>query len=299
LKYVTDSLFQDFHVYVTSYPYFFNDVDQDCDKTTFYYWNPSYNEKKEDGDRHVLLTTVFRKEINRMMTAMNAAIEDAVKQANAGIGRDRVHFVDVNPKFLFHHWCETGNFHEPDQDRADTWMFLSAWKDFEPDGTSISITVQDQADIHELQQNGGLSLPDAATCKDQLGPDPDPYRSWMCDIARGIAKNPNGVVAQSYNNASAEWADGDFGAAHIPWYLPTRQIKTFHPRTRGMYAYRDALIESIRQHQGTGLSCPQPIPLPDPRDVLTVPKSGDGDGRGRKYSIPFHSLIRVSNIVWL
>ena len=38
-------------------------------------------------------------------------------------------------------------------------------------------------------------------------------------------------------------AKGNYGALEVPWYVPTRSAKTFHPKTLGQLAYRDAIME--------------------------------------------------------
>lgn len=135
-----DDTFQELHLYVTSYPRFFNDVDKDCDKTTFYWWSPGYNPAWDP--RKIKLTTDLRRELNGLVDQLNNLIQDAVKEANAiAPGKDRVHFVDMNPAWeggAKHRFCEAGDFHEPDENRSDTWFFLSGWKDVGDSGvTSI------------------------------------------------------------------------------------------------------------------------------------------------------------------
>jgi hypothetical protein len=49
-----------------------------------------------------------------------------------------------------------------------------------------------------------------------------------------------------FGRANADLVGGNFSSRDVPRYAPTRQIKTFHPRTPGMYAYRDAVLEKIQ-----------------------------------------------------
>ena len=49
-------------------------------------------------------------------------------------------------------------------------------------------------------------------------------------------------------NANSDIARGDYSATDVRWFLPTRQIKTFHPRTGGMYGYRDAVMQVIASY---------------------------------------------------
>lgn len=123
-----DPILQVFHLYVTTYPLFFNDVDEDCDKTIFNYWWARYNPPSDP--RNLYLTTDLRKELNGLVSQLNDVISAAVRDTNTARGSTQVHLVDVNPAFKDqHHWCEQGNFHEPDSSRQDTWFFLSAWPD--------------------------------------------------------------------------------------------------------------------------------------------------------------------------
>lgn len=64
-----------------------------------------------------------------------------------------------------------------------------------------------------------------------------------------MAAEPNGDLAQDLQAANAEIANGEVNGTHIPGYVATRQIKTFHPRSPGMVAYRDAIIEAINAVQ--------------------------------------------------
>jgi hypothetical protein len=67
----------------------------------------------------------------------------------------------------------------------------------------------------------------------------------LCYLAEAIAEDPDGEVAKLYATALADIESGDFTSQHIGYFTPTRQIKTFHPRSPGMVAYRDAIIEAM------------------------------------------------------
>jgi hypothetical protein len=68
----------------------------------------------------------------------------------------------------------------------------------------------------------------------------------MCNVAVAVAAAPNGVEAGRLAQANADIASGNYSSTSIRWYLPTRQIKTFHPRTDGMYAFRDAIWDAVQ-----------------------------------------------------
>lgn len=93
----------------------------------------------------------------------------------------------------------------------------------------------------------GIELSDADSCEEDLGTDPDPWAKWQCMVARAVAENLDGTWAQKLKEANADIAAQDFSAESIKWWLPTRQIKTFHPRTPGMHAYRDSIVAVIKK----------------------------------------------------
>ncbi|KAI1928490.1 hypothetical protein LOZ65_001983 [Ophidiomyces ophidiicola] len=238
----------DFHLYVTSYIGFFNHDDPDCDKTTFDYWWAGYNPSWDP--RIVYLTRPVRKELNGLVGQLNDVIRGAIDDANNEHRSNQVHFVDVGSKWANHRWCEAGNFHEPDPGRKDTWFFLSGWPDVEIEGASIQAGInEEQNEIKALVNAGKVELPDHKTCGSMLGSDPDPWANWLCNMAKDVAKYPNGETAKRLKMANEEIAKKDFKGQHIPSYTPTRQIKTFHPRSPGMVAYRDKIIETIHDVQ--------------------------------------------------
>jgi hypothetical protein len=96
---------------------------------------------------------------------------------------------------------------------------------------------------------GKIPLPDADTCASELGTDPDPWAVWMCRISQDIGSDPDSDLATNYRLANAEVAAKELNGQHIPWFVPTRQIKMFHPRSPGMLGYRNAVILSILKNQ--------------------------------------------------
>lgn len=139
---------------MTSYVDFFNTDTTDCDKTTFHYVWARYDPPSDwPLNRIVLLSTNLRKELNDLVQRLNKAISNAVDAANHQHGSERVHFVDLQPKWNDqHHWCENGNFHEPDASRQDTWFFLSAWDDVPIEGQTSVETLQDANDLHSISK---------------------------------------------------------------------------------------------------------------------------------------------------
>jgi hypothetical protein len=114
-------------------------------------------------------------------------------------------------------------------------------------------TVDDEgADPNEVQamvNAGPITFPNPTTCQAALGTDPDPVAEWNCQSAQIIAADPNGPLKQYLDAANQETNARNVSGKHVSWFAPTRQIKTFHPRSVGMAAYRDALIEAIAEFQ--------------------------------------------------
>ncbi|KFX87170.1 hypothetical protein V490_08483 [Pseudogymnoascus sp. VKM F-3557] len=234
------------HLYVTSYVNFFNALTGDCDKSTFYFWD-GYDFWSSG---RVYLTRDLRVELNTLVDQLNYVIAGAVADANNAYGNTQVHYVDVTPYFNNgHRWCENpnGEFHEPEKKRDDTYFFLSSWGDVAIDGAADVSDAVDAAERAAIISSGGIPLPDAETCEASLGTDPDPYAFSMCHVSISIARDPSGPAALSYQNATAAISRGDVNSQDIGYWTPTKWIKTFHPRSPGMVAYRNAVIATIRE----------------------------------------------------
>ncbi|KAI0903972.1 SGNH hydrolase [Ustulina deusta] len=231
-------------LYVAGYAEFFNDQTDDCENTSFDYTWSGY--KGVDGDDIVKLTTTVRMELNALVNELNDVIDDAVAKANEIWGSERVHYVTVSDKFeagADHRWCSHEDVHEPVEDRKDTWFFLSAWRDYDSDASSQ----QDQSEGLALAAQGQITLPscDADSPLNDFAGN-DPWDVWMCKFAQAIAEEPDGIVAERLKKANADLSNGDYQTEDVSWWYPTRQIKTFHPRSRGMNAYKEAILDSMR-----------------------------------------------------
>ncbi|KAJ5369335.1 uncharacterized protein N7496_009095 [Penicillium cataractarum] len=67
----------------------------------------------------------------------------------------------------------------------------------------------------------------------------------MCEVAITIKEDPTGPEAVRFANANVAIASGNVSSQEVLPYLPTRQIKTFHPRSPGISAYRDAVWDAM------------------------------------------------------
>jgi hypothetical protein len=231
----------DFHLYVAGYSPFFNADTTDCDLSSFHYHWGGYKPISDfPANRIVYLTQDLRKELNTLVSDLNTAISGAVDDANAADGGlGRVEYIDMTPPFETHRWCQDGT-HEPEANNQNSWFFLSAWDD-----VGFNTVAEDAADIKTQIGNGKIVLPDAASCFDNLGRNPDPYAYGLCRVAQEIHDDPTGPEAVRFAQAQADIVAGNLSSTSISWYLPTRQIKTFHPRSPGMAAYRDAIVGAM------------------------------------------------------
>ncbi|KAJ9318459.1 hypothetical protein DTO271D3_1121 [Paecilomyces variotii] len=203
---------------------------------TYFDWSDDWLEKVE----RILNPCVTQ-------AALMSVIQAAVLDANNMVGRNVTRFVDVDPSFEGHRWCEPG-VKEPDSSHTSTAFSLSGWPDV-LEGDTISTTSDDSADLSVLEASGSLPLPDGNTCNTTLGVDPDPVEVYWCDLASAVASDPDGDIAKLVALANTALANGDFTTQDVSWLLPTRRIKTFHPRSIGMALYRDAILAVKQQFE--------------------------------------------------
>ena len=66
-------------------------------------------------------------------------------------------------------------------------------------------------------------------------------------VAQQVADDPDGPWSKKLEEANADIEAQDLHTESIGWWTPTRQIKTFHPRTPGMHADRYSIIDAINK----------------------------------------------------
>lgn len=86
------------------------------------------------------------------------------------------------------------------------------------------------AELKTLMDSRSTQLPGVDACWDKLGTNPDPYAVAMCRRAHLLKQADEAISSQGYN------------AQEIGWWYPTRQIKSFHPRSMCMQKHRDAVV---------------------------------------------------------
>ena len=114
-----------FHLFMTGYTAFFNEDTTQCDGVTFkrcvvpapLCW----------FDTAAMLTRELRRNLNRLVTNLNARLAGIVEEFNK-VERDAVTFVDYNKAFDGHRFCEVG-VTEPDNDPTRSWFYNVDTKD--------------------------------------------------------------------------------------------------------------------------------------------------------------------------
>ena len=156
-----------FKIFMTGYVTFFNENTPLCESSSFRIYSPHYdtthNEKGQPW-----LTTALRKQLNDVVVTLNTLLSHAADSVNAyHANMEKVVFVNPNLAYAGHRWCEEGVY-EPDNDRLDTWLFLSGTPDNNlPENPLGASETYDQ---EQREQVAGPSspLPDPSTCKDTL-----------------------------------------------------------------------------------------------------------------------------------
>ena len=114
-----------FHLFMTGYTAFFNEDTTQCDGVTFkrcvvpapLCW----------FDTTVMLTRELRRNLNRLVTNLNARLASIVEEFDK-VERDAVTFVDYNKAFDGRRFCEMG-VTEPDNDPTRSWFYNVDTKD--------------------------------------------------------------------------------------------------------------------------------------------------------------------------
>lgn len=156
-----------FRIYMTGYVTFFNELTPLCDNSSFRLYNPHYdNSGKERGQP--FLTRALRKQLNDVVIALNAMLIHVVESIDTCYTKSpKVVFIDPNPAYKGHRWCEEGVY-EPENDRLDTWLFLSS----SPDNNlpEHPLGAMESYNQEQSQQLSGpsFSLPDPKTCRSAL-----------------------------------------------------------------------------------------------------------------------------------
>ena len=253
---------EDFRVYLTGYPTFFENRTASCDYTTFFYWHPGHHPIHLPGNWAYLFQEL-RLQLNNLIRSLNRELSQVADSVNSAYQEQHVWFVDPNPFFDGHRFCgvaptsETiGGFEvntsteviEPDSSHLDTWLFLSGWPDNSLPGTEPAQHAKEE-DLETVIAGNITALPDPTTCNSTLGQSTDWADRMLCDTAMAVAgSEPSGYYGPSDAAAIVDadiqaFQDQNYSAIAMPWWTLTRQAKTFHPRTLGQQAYKLAIMD--------------------------------------------------------
>ena len=65
-----------------------------------------------------------------------------------------------------------------------------------------------------------------------------------CDVARAIT-NTSSLEYQIMSQEFQQVQEGNLTTLQVPWYIPTRMAKTFHPRTLGQLALKQGIMNAF------------------------------------------------------
>lgn len=201
------------------------------------------------------LTVELRQRINGGVDAFNTMIRQAISEVEQALKRDditakRIKFVDINPVFEGHRFCEKGDSSEtgwPEfTNRA--WFFSSPFRsDILPGGQQVAPRADDGSPALQLDRR------DSAFCS-------DPLNEWDCALGELKARDPDMPLNEK------EFPKGRSLADILPDVSKAMIMKAFHPKT---IAY-DAIARLIGKAVGdSGGSAPEdPQDPQDPSDTL-------------------------------
>ncbi|KAL3428746.1 SGNH hydrolase-type esterase domain-containing protein [Aspergillus tetrazonus] len=232
-KRIMSNAASDAHLYVTGYSGFFNHDTDACDSTTFYPF-PVRLIPESVGDL-IYLTKGLRRELNNLVDNLNTVIRDTIATVNGDLG-------DVQSSFDGHRWCEEGVVEPDSTSTGQSWFFLSGWDDVAGNVNGNLDTIETR-DYNFLVAQGSLNLPDSDTCDPNRT---DLYRSYKCEIAKLVDADPGRELANMVSEANSDLSGFVFDLNNLAPFIPT-VIKTFHPRSAGMAAYRDAVFAKMRE----------------------------------------------------
>jgi hypothetical protein len=189
-----------------------------------------------NADRKPCLSQEIRQTANDLSIDVNRMLAAAVQRVNAEQG-PKVHFIDPNPAFNGHRFCEVDDGEEviePNPNRADTWFFLGEWHDNKLDGGIVAAAEDIEPTLGNENANT-IAIPSSSSVCGEIS---NPKNFVLCAVAQ-INEDPTSPEYLRLVQDQKEIQSGNFSAHRIPWFIPTRLAKTLHARTLGEKAYAD------------------------------------------------------------
>lgn len=247
-----------FRIVLTGYARFFNSETDACDTCSMSVWWHYGNATgtPTNSTDSTYLTKGLRRRMNDLVTRTNAKLQKVVDNVNehyAGAADvPRILFVNYDAAFDGHRFCEEGVL-EPDYKRNETWFFLVGGVDNDiGDGVGPSVASDAFATIDPASP-----LIDPKQCRELADARGDWGERALCDLVQAQLGDPDlismaeAVAANSdtYNSDDASvYGDGSLVGENSMWYVPTYYGKTFHPRSDGHKAIRDAVYRAWEEH---------------------------------------------------
>ncbi|KXJ97688.1 SGNH hydrolase-type esterase domain-containing protein [Microdochium bolleyi] len=240
-----------FLITMTGYARFFDAETEACDDMSLGVW---WNGPK--------LTRELRASMNALVLAVNGKIRETVAGINRRFATRKVVFVDYDDLFEGHRFCEQG-VSEPDYERDDTWFFLVGGRDNARNETGNS-TGSHHAAGGGHHSAGTTTLPtdlaalvDPSACLEPARRSGDWGAQALCYMAMARRRDPALRLAPALPGrvgappplplGSQPRGDQEVSVQNSMWYVPTYYGKTFHPRSRGHEAIRDAVYRAWRR----------------------------------------------------
>ncbi|EPE10129.1 esterase family protein [Ophiostoma piceae UAMH 11346] len=247
-----------FRIVLTGYARFFNsetDICDTCSMSVWWHYGNATGTPTNATDT-TYLTKGLRRRMNDLVTRTNDKLQkvvDNVNQHYAGAANvPRILFVNYDAAFDGHRFCEDGVM-EPDYKRNDTWFFLVGGVDNDVgDGPGQSIRLDD----YFATIDPASPLVDPAQCRVLADARKDWGERALCDLVQAQLADPSllstAKAAIAVDNDDSQdasiYGDGSLIGENSMWYVPTYYGKTFHPRSNGHKAIRDAVYSAWEEH---------------------------------------------------
>ncbi|QKX57197.1 uncharacterized protein TRUGW13939_04305 [Talaromyces rugulosus] len=203
------------HLFVTGYPAFWNAETDACDKVSFKFGcinNPV-----------LPLIKRRRKRMNDLTCKLNGIIERVVKATSPPAGGS-IHYVDVDPYFEGHRFCEEG-VSEPSYRNSDIWFYPFEYS------TGNTFTLSADSQIASVGDDCSAIWEDNGDAGDY----------FSCALNNATASGDSIDLSKLPNNVPG---DGDVDLSSSSGSkLPTFLARIFHPTINGFTAYKRAVID--------------------------------------------------------
>jgi SAGA-associated factor 73 len=232
---ILDTAGEEFTLVVTGYAEFFAAPEENPDCNDGQIQLASKQDLKLPTRPSLPLTQELRSRINAGVWSFNAMIQDAVSETQQGLERDeknkRILFVDINPVFEGHRFCEKGASTEsgwPEfTNRA--WFFSSPFRsDILPDGRELAPRADDGSPRLQLDRR------DSAFCD-------DPYNEWDCVLGELLERDPDMPLNEK------EFPRGSTLYQSVKEWSKSKIMKAFHPKTIAYDAIARRIADKIAE----------------------------------------------------